>query len=429
MTGPPNDRAHVSQLAVSMALVSAIWLIAIAHWLARDAVVPWDSKNQFYAFFRFLSATLHSGEWPFWNPYHYGGHPSVADPQSLIFSPVFVAWGALDALPTMRTFDIVVQAHLLIGGIAMAVIGWRVHWPIASCVLAATVFMLGGPASARLQHTGIILSYSAFPVSLLLLQLALERRSYTVAVAFSVAAAGMALGRNQVALLLCTLLLSAAVAEIIGSRQPTRYLRERWGVLTLMVIVGFALLIVPLLLTIQFAALSNRPTEALGDALRGSLYPANLATVAIPNIFGTHTSYWGPGPATLAEVDLTDDSENYLFVGAVPTLLLLWLGVAGNRAWQPGRRLMTSALAVSGLFMLGRYTPFYRLAFRSIPGIDLFRRPTDASFVFGIATAFIVGHCLANYVRDGLPRLRPLGVLLAVLAPLASLGSAIAFSA
>jgi hypothetical protein len=416
-------------MAVSMALVSAIWLIAIAHWLAKDAVVPWDSKNQFYAFFRFLSATLRSGEWPFWNPYHYGGHPSVADPQSLIFSPVFVAWGALDALPTMRAFDIVVQVHLLIGGIAMAVIGWRVHWPVASCVLAATVFMLGGPASARLQHTGIILSYSAFPVSLLLLQLALERRSYKVAVAFSVAAAAMALGRNQVALLLCTLLLSAAVAEIIGSRQPTRYLRERWGVLTLMVIVGFALLIVPLLLTIQFAALSNRPTEALGDALRGSLYPANLATVAIPNIFGTHTSYWGPGPATLAEVDLTDDSENYLFVGAVPTLLLLWLGVAGNRAWQPGRRLMTSALAVSGLFMLGRYTPFYSLAFRSIPGIDLFRRPTDASFVFGIATAFIVGHCLADYVRDGLPRLRPFGVLLAVLASLAAIGSAIAFSA
>jgi hypothetical protein len=412
-----------------MALVSAIWLLAIAHWVAKDAVIPWDSKNQFYAFFRFLSATVHSGEWPFWNPYHYGGHPSVADPQSLIFSPVFVAWGALDASPTMRAFDIVVQAHLLIGGIAMAVIGWRARWPVASCVLAATVFMLGGPASARLQHTGIILSYSAFPLALLLLLLALERRSHTGALAFSVAAVAMALGRNQVALLLCALLLSATVAEIIGSQQPTRYLREHWSVLTLMVIAGAALLIVPLLLTIQFAVLSNRPTEALGDALRGSLYPANLATVAIPNIFGTHTAYWGPGPATLADVDLTDDSENYLFVGAVPTLLLLWLGLAGTRAWQPGRRLMTSALAISGLFMLGRYTPLYSLAFRSIPGIDLFRRPTDASFVFGIAIAFVVGHCLADYVRDGLPRLRPLGALLAILASLAAVGSAIAFSA
>ena len=80
-------------MAVSVGLVTAVWLAAVSHWIIRDAVVPWDSKNQFYAFFRFLSATLRAGEWPFWNPYHYGGHPGVADPQSLVFSPLFVAWG------------------------------------------------------------------------------------------------------------------------------------------------------------------------------------------------------------------------------------------------------------------------------------------------------------------------------------------------
>ena len=429
MTLLTQTRTPGRRLAISIALVSTIWIVAVAHWIARDAVIPWDSKNQFYAFFRFLSATLHSGAWPFWNPYHYGGHPSVADPQSLVFSPVFVVWAALDPLPTMRAFDIVVQAHLLLGGLAIVFIGLRARWPTASCVLAATLFMFGGPASARLQHTGIILSYSAFPLALLLLQLALERRSYMLALAFTVAAVGVALGRNQVALLLCALLASFAVAETMVSKNPARYLRQRGGVLTLMVVAGAALLIVPLLLTMQFAALSNRPSEAIGDALRGSLYPANFATMAMPNIFDTHAAYWGPGAATLADVDLTDDSENYLFVGAVPTLVLLCLGLAGGRAWQPGRRLMTCALAVSCLFMLGRYTPFYSLAFRFIPGIDLFRRPTDASFVFGIAIAFLVGHCLADYVRHGLPPLRLFSVLLVISIWLAIVGSAVAFSA
>ena len=143
--------------------------------------MPWDSKNQFYAFFRFLSATLRAGEWPFWNPYHYGGHPSVADPQSLVFSPVFVAWGLLDPAPTMRAFDLVVFAHLLAGGIAVAVIGWRARWPMASSILAAALFMFGGAASGRLQHTGIILGYSLFPIALLFLQLALQRRSHASA--------------------------------------------------------------------------------------------------------------------------------------------------------------------------------------------------------------------------------------------------------
>src|SRR5258706_16145079 len=139
-----------------------------------------------------------------------------------------------------------------------------------------------------------------------------------------------------------------------------------------MAVGGGALLIVPMLLTLQFAHLSNRPAELLDDALRGSLYPANLATLAVPNIFGTHSSYWGPGAATLAEVDLTDDSGNYLFFGAVPTCLLLWFGVAGGRAWQPGRRLMAFTLAISCLFILGGFTLFYCFAFLFFSGLDLF---------------------------------------------------------
>jgi hypothetical protein len=424
-----QDRMRPSQLAISVCLVTTVWICAVGHWIARDAVVPWDSKNQFYAFFRFLSATLRAGQRPFWNPYHYGGHPNLADPQSLILSPIFLAWGAFDSLPTMRAFDVVVLAHLLVGGIAMAAVGWRARWPIAGCVLAAALLMFGGAASGRLQHTGIILSYSLFPLALLLLQLALERRSHTIAFAFAFAAAGVALGRSQVALLLCALLLAAAVAEVTGSPQPARYLRERSGVLATMAVVGGAVLIVPMLLTLQFAQLSNRPAETLGEALRGSLYPANLATLAVPNIFGTHASYWGPGASTLAEVGLTDDSENYLFVGAVPTLLLLWFGVAGRQAWQAGRRLMACTLAVSCLFMLGRYTPFYGWAFQFVPGIDLFRRPTDASFAFGIAFAVLTAHCLSDYVRNGVPKLQPLSTVVVVSASLAVVGSAIAFSA
>ncbi|MGC2083607.1 MAG: hypothetical protein WA702_09640 [Bradyrhizobium sp.] len=422
-------REPASRLAILIGLVTTVWLGAVSRWIIRDAVVPWDSKNQFYAFFRFLNATLRAGEWPFWNPYHYGGHPSVADPQSLVFAPVFVAWGMLDPAPTMRAFDLVIFAHLLAGGIAIAIMGWRARWPIPASVLAATLFMFGGAASGRLQHSGIILSYSLLPVALLLLQLALERRSFSSAIGFAITAAGIALGRNQTALLLCLFLVAAALAEIMSSPQPMRFLRERSTVLMTMTLAGGALLIIPMLLTLQFAQLSNRPAESLDDALRGSLYPANLATLMVANIFGTHGHYWGPGATTLTEVALTDDSENYLFFGVVPILLLLWFGIVGGGVWRRGRRLMMCTLAVACLFMLGRYTPFYELAFRFVPGIDLFRRPADASFLFGIALALLVGHSLADYVRDGPPPFRPLMSGLAASALTAVVGSAVVFSA
>src|SRR5688572_3672983 len=151
---------------LSGGIVCAIWSAAVAWRLAADVVSPWDSKNQFYAFFRFLASSLHSGSTPFWNPYHYGGHPSIADPQSLIFTPVFVLWALFDPTPSMLTFDIVVYAHLLFGSLAVVAIGWRAGWPVAACVLAAVVFMFGGCASSRMQHTGAILTYAMFPPTL-----------------------------------------------------------------------------------------------------------------------------------------------------------------------------------------------------------------------------------------------------------------------
>ena len=231
-------------LPIFLLVVAAIWLLAASRWIATDTVVPWDAKNQFYAFFRFLATAIHAGQSPFWNPYHYGGHPSVADPQSLIFSPPFVLWALFDPSPSIRAFDLIVYAHLGVGGLAVGALGWRAGWPAAASILAAAIFMFGGPASGRLQHTGIILSYGLFPVALLCMQMALQRRSIAVAGAFAVVAAVLALGRNHEALLLCFVLAAALAAEIVSAEDTRRYLRERRAVLATMSVVAAALVAV-----------------------------------------------------------------------------------------------------------------------------------------------------------------------------------------
>jgi len=266
--------------------------------------------------------------------------------------------------------------------------------------------MFGGAAAGRLQHTGIIVSYGFFPLALLLLQLALERRSLLIAVAFAGVASALALGRNQVALLLSAVLLAVAVASVVMAEQPLRYLRARAGVFAIMAVIGFALLAVPVLLTLQFAALSNRPEIPLDDALKGSLYPANLAQLMVADIFGSHGRYWGPGWRTISELPYTDDSFNYMFVGSVPMVLLLWLGLAGGGAFRRGLRLFTAVLAIALLYALGRYTPVFAWLFEWVPMVDKFRRPLDANFVFVAALALLAGHLLSDYVRTGMPRPR-----------------------
>src|SRR5262249_46260303 len=146
--------------------LAAFYGLALASWLAASTVVPWDSKNQFYPMFRFLGDALRNGELPFWNPYHFGGHPAIADPQSLIFTPTMMLFAFAAPKASMQLFDAVVLAHLLAGGICTLGLLRRWHWHPLGAALAAIIFMLGGAASSRLQHTGIIISYSFFPAAL-----------------------------------------------------------------------------------------------------------------------------------------------------------------------------------------------------------------------------------------------------------------------
>jgi hypothetical protein len=411
---------------VACLIITAVWAIANARWAVADMTVPWDAKNQFYAFFRFLAQSLHAGTSIFWNPYHYGGHPSIADPQSLVFAPLFLAWAYLDPAPSMAAFDMVVYAHLLVGGLAFVGLGARRHWPVSAIVLAGCVFMFGGAAAGRLNHTGIIIAYGLFPLAVLLLEVTLARRSLAAAVGFAIVASLIALGRNQVAMLLCLVLAAMAIADIAGRPKPLAALTARLPVLATILAVGIAINLVPLLLTLQFAALSNRPTVTLANALEASLHPSVLLTAAVPNLFGSHNmdwNYWGPHYTIMPEVASTDDSFNYVFFGAVPVLLLVWFGIAGRHLAAPALRFWTVVLLISVLFSVGRYTPLFAIVFETLPGFSFFRRPIDGMFVAGVALAFLSGHLLSAYARHGLPvlgRWTSLAVALSLAALIAS---------
>ena len=186
----PLGRARADAASRSLAIL-AVWALAAAVWPLTGSVVPWDSKNQFYPTLRYLGAALAHGELPLWNPYHFGGHPSAADPQSLLFTPTMLLFGWLVPEPSMQLFDAVVFAHFLPGALAFVPLFRRRGWHPAGAVVAAIIFMLGGSATARLQHTGMILSYGFFPLAFWLLEEALDRRSYRYGVLFAVGAAMM----------------------------------------------------------------------------------------------------------------------------------------------------------------------------------------------------------------------------------------------
>lgn len=381
---------------------------ATALWLWSGSVVPWDSKNEFFPNFRFLADSLARGEWPTWNPYHFSGFPAVADPQSLLFAPAMLAFAWLAPGASMQAFDAAVMAHLLAGGFAVLALFRNRGWAPAGAVLAAMVFMLGGSASARLQHTGMILSYGLFPVALACLENALDRRSIGWAATFGVVAAVMALGRDQVAYLFCVTLVGVVIWRAVDSPTPLRWTRERVPALLTAALVGAATLAIPTLLTLQLLGQSNRPGIAYGVAVTGSLAPVNLATLFAPNVFGSLNwdyAYWGPGYETSAQPDWTDRCVNYVYIGAVPFVLIAWFGLAGRRLVDRGARPFAFLAALMLLYALGRATPLFQILFDRMPGVSLYRRPADATFALNFALAMCSGYLLHIYLKLGLPRI------------------------
>ena len=415
----PSDRMRVATrirapawprrtFALTIACLLSVAVVAFAIWPLTDTIVPWDSKNQFYPMFRFLGDALRNGTVPLWNPYQFGGYPSVADPQSLLFVPTMLIFAFVAPHASMQVFDAVVFAHLVIGAVGMIGLARRWRWHPSAGLLAAIVFMLGGAASSRLQHTGMILSYAWYPLALWSLQAALDRRSLRLALVAGGLATLMAVGRDQVAFLLCFALVGAVLRQAFRSEDWRAYMRARAPVVIVAGLVTCAAMIVPILLALQFVRDSNRPGIAYGMALVGSLDPINLLTLLAPNLFGsldnTH-DYWGPGAASFGGNDWTDPSVDYLFAGTVPFVLLVWHGLAGRRLLERGARYFTLLMIAASLYAFGRHTALFGVIFDWMPGVSLYRRPADASFLINIAVAFVSGYLLHRFIEEGSPHL------------------------
>ncbi|MDB5559768.1 MAG: hypothetical protein JWQ36_2702, partial [Enterovirga sp.] len=395
------------QWMLAVGAVLAFWGCAALAWPLSGSVVPWDSKNHFYPMLRYLGEALANGELPLWNPYHFSGHPAVADPQSLLFTPTMLLFGWLVPAPSMQLFDAVVFAHFLPGALAMLALFARRGWRPEGAFVAVAIFVLGGSASARLQHTGMIFGYGMFPLALLLLEEALDRCSYRLAALFGVVASAMVVGRDQVAFLSGLVLIGVVVHQAVLSGRALAYLRSRAGVLLLAGVVGAALLAVPVILTMQLLATSTRPSFGFGVAAMGSLPPESLTTLLFANVFGSLRwtyDYWGPDWHSLVEGTWTDRATNYLFAGTVPAVLLLWHGIAGGRLLAREFRFFLIIGLVAVLYALGRYTPAFSIVFDNLPGIALYRRPADATFIINIALAFAGGYLVHRFLNDGNPR-------------------------
>lgn len=384
---------------VGLALFVLGWGALGWPWLSGAVTIPWDAKAHWQPHIQFLAASLAKGQIPFWAPQVFAGAPEIADPQSALFSLPFLLLAMVDGAPGFRVLDATVLAMAGLGGLSVLAIfrdrGW--HW--AAGVVAALGFTFGGSMAWRVQHIGQVLSLAFLAIAFWLLERALARRSVWWGGACGVAAGLMLVGRDQVALLGAY----ALTARVLWHWIMTLVRRDSSLSASLVPavcagLVGILVAAWPVWLSAQLAAQSNRPAIDLAGAGAGSLHPALLLTALVPDLFaasGPMADYWGPPSFAWPDTGLfLAQNMGVLYLGAIPAALLVGPGLLRGGVLSPAIRGAALGLVVILLYALGWYTPVFGQAYAVLPGIDLFRRPADATFLAGGAAAVVGGYLL-----------------------------------
>ena len=386
-------------------------------WLSGAVTIPWDAKAQAYPQLQFLAHALHAGESPFWTPNVFAGSPQIADPQSLIFSPPFLLLAMFSAAPSFAAADAVVFGMLTLGGLALLLFSRDKGWHPAGALCTALAFAFGGSASWRVQHIGEVLSLAWFALALLCLSRALERGSWRYGMLAGVLAGCMALGRDQIACLGALTLALYAVWFVFDGAGWRARLRQSLAPLGAGFVAGVLVVAVPLALTIALYAGSNRVDIDLAGAGRGSLHPASLLTFLIPNLYGTDgpfLDFWGPPSYYWRDTDLfLARNMSDVYMGALPLLAAVF-GLFQSAAWRDKIfRWAFAAFALMMVYALGKYTPAFQYLF-ALPGVGLFRRPADATFLMGALGAVLGGYGLHQMLAAPAAQWRALASLLAL---------------
>ncbi len=393
--------------ALAVAGLTAFVLVLFGRLIFTNRVLASGDVWTYFVPYRHYATTavLH-GRLPLWNPYLFLGAPFLANSQAAVFYPFHVL---LDDIG--RAINGTIVLHAWLGGLLTFL--WlrlgRQLTPLAA-LLGAMIFVGSGFIGGHVGQVNQLEAYIWLPALLWLWDWGVMRPArppappgklawawHTAALLPVVTALALVFtlqllaGHTQAWYVSAVGLGLYGVARALETFSPTPLVQSssrvrrfwlRWlrPTLPALAVVGAALVLalglaaVQLLPTFELSALSPR-AGGLGyrDAVAFSLRPQLLAFTLLP-AYGADLAQRFASPAY---------AEYVAYIGVSGLVLALW-GV-----WRgPRRRAALIVLAVVGfLLALGAYNPLYFVAYRVVPGWDLFRAPARWMLLYTIGAA------------------------------------------
>lgn len=346
-----------------------------------------------------IGQLLRSGHWPVWTTQLCSGLPLAGSPADPLGLALF------SALPPAPALDLYVIALLLVAAHGTYGLARRFGADATGAVLAGLAFAGSGYIACQLKHLAIIATVIWLPVGLLLIDdvfasEAGHRRGLRAA-GFGLVFAQQALAGFPQSAYICALVYGCfSLYRALQQRREASGNR-RWQtalvVLAAAITLGAAAGAVVMLPLSQLGAVSDR-AEALGWdwSTRLAYWMPNLIQFLFPYANGNIADNTYQGPPFFW--------EDYGYVGFFTLIVAIYGGVRDRR--RPVVMFTIVMTIVAMLFVLGRATPVYHVAYLLIPGLKMFRFPTRFLIVVELGLALLAAFGLTRLRQDLAARAR-----------------------
>ena len=333
----------------------------------------------------FAGQALKAGQGiPEWNPYLFGGLPYIAAMHGDIFYPTALL---RLILPTDAGLTWGFILHLFLAG--CFTYGFLRAWGFGffPSLVAGIGYMMSGELAGLVSpgHDGKLFVSALMPLTLWFLVRGIrDGRLWAwggVAIAVGLAVLSPHPQLLQYMLLVCgAFALYLAFAHHPGAGKLARSTAlQRLGFASVAVAVGFLMGAVQYMPVLEYVPFSPRAGgKGWEHAVSYSMPIEELVNFYLPQFSGLLEDYWGRN-------GIHFHSE---YLGAA-MLLLASAGFVGSEGRKGFRRFWLGVLAISILWSLGGFTPFYRIVYALVPGTKFFRAPSTMLMVVALATAVL----------------------------------------
>jgi hypothetical protein len=323
----------------------------------------------------FVEHTRELGRLPLWNPFLFGGVPTIEAGSGDILYPTSILHFILP-LTSALAWKLILHVYLAGVFMYLAARAFGVRRLIA--LFAGAAYLLSANLVSLVWggQDGKMYVITLFPAALWLLVTALDRRSWLRFLWLGVVAGLMVVAHPQLAYYAYLALAAYALGSLWSRRHDGGALlanRIAGGMLAGVIAAGVAAIV---LLPMYRYLREDSPRAGEGRGFEysasWSLHAEEMVSFFIPEFSGTDVqseTYWGKNPF----------KHNSEYAGTL--VFVLGLAALAGLKGDPRRWGLGAMVVVPVLYGLGAGTPVFRAMYAIIPGLKNFRAPSLAAFI------------------------------------------------